>query len=93
MKTFFFCSSPNFGQKMGPYLREILFLIYLFVLHLILGARHRSSYHLEKFLSEALDSLIMLRSATNVAFAFLEWVRDKVVELFQDCARVDIVTI
>ena len=50
----FFCSSPNFGQKLGPNLSEDLFLIYFFVLHLILGARHRSSYHLENFLSEAL---------------------------------------
>ena len=39
------------------------------------------------------NPLIILCSATNVAFAFSEWVRDKVVELFQDCARVDIVTI
>ena len=36
---------------------------------------------------------IILCSATNVAFAFSEWVRDKVVEVLQDCARVDIVTI
>ena len=39
---------------MGPNLSEDLFLIYLLVLHLILGARHRSSYSLEKFLSKAL---------------------------------------
>ena len=39
-----------------------------------------------------LDAQILF-STTNVAFAFSEWVRDKVEELFQDCARVDIVTI
>ena len=39
---------------MGPNLSEDLFFIYLFVLHLALGARLRSSYPLEKFLSEAL---------------------------------------
>ena len=50
----FYCSSPNFGPKMGPNLSEDLFLIYLLVLHLILGTRHRSSYPLKKFLSEAL---------------------------------------
>ena len=27
----------------------------------------------------------ILSSATNVAYAFSKWVRDKVVELFQDC--------
>ena len=56
-KDLFFCSSPNFGQKMGPNLRQDLFLIYLFVLHLILGAQHRSLYPLEKFLSEALPKI------------------------------------
>ena len=36
---------------------------------------------------------IIFRSATNFAFAFLKWIRDKVVELFQDCAGVVSVTI
>ena len=39
---------------MGPNLSEEIFLIYLFALHVNLGARHRSSYPLEKILSEAL---------------------------------------
>ena len=33
-------------------------------------------------------ALIILCSATNVAFALSKWVRDKVVQLFQDCASV-----
>ena len=45
------------------------------------------------FLDAQYNPLIILCSATNVAFAFSEWVRNKVVELFQDCARVDIFTI
>ena len=51
-----FCSSPNFWEKMGPILCEDLF----FALHLILGARHQSSYPLEKFLSEALPIRLQL---------------------------------
>ena len=46
-----------------------------------------------RFLDAQYNPLIILCSPTNVAFAFSEWVRDKVVELFKDCARVDIVTI
>ena len=38
-------------------------------------------------------ALIIVCSATNVAFAFLKWVRDEVVELFQDCASVVSVSI
>ena len=45
------------------------------------------------FLDAQYNPLIILCSATNVAFAFSECVRDKVVEFFQDCTRVDIVTI
>ena len=71
MKTFFFCSSPNFGQNLGQNLSEDLFFgvspdfgqnlgpnlseDHFFARRLILGAWHRSSYPLEKFLSEALD--------------------------------------
>ena len=33
-------------------------------------------------------ALIILCSATHVAFALSKWVRDKVVQLFQDCASV-----
>ena len=33
-------------------------------------------------------ALITLWFATNVAFAFSKWVRDKVGELFQGCASV-----
>ena len=91
MNTFFFWSSPNFGQKIGPILSEdLLFffglhlilrtflsedqktsrpilsedilLIYLFALQVILGARHRSSYPLEKFLSEALPMIMLFNS-------------------------------
>ena len=71
MKTFFFCSSPDFGQKIGLNFKEDLLF---FALHLILGkiseikilresgaqrdlgARYRPSYLLEKFLSEALGA-------------------------------------
>ena len=49
----FFRSSPNFGQKIGPNLNEDFFFVF-FAPRLILGARHRSSYSLENFLSEAL---------------------------------------
>ena len=38
-------------------------------------------------------SLTIACSATNIAFAFSKWVRDQVVELFQDCASVVRVTI
>ena len=37
--------------------------------------------------------IIILRSATNVAFAFSKWSLDKVVELFQDGASVVRITI
>ena len=87
LKTFFFCSSANFGQKLGPNLSEDLFFFALhlilgkklepnlsedlfFARRLILGARHRSSYPLEKSLSEALSTGIesaglLLSSATH----------------------------
>ena len=48
----FFCSSPNFGQKMGLNFSKDLFFLVIFGRDL--GARHRPSYPLEKFLSEAL---------------------------------------
>ena len=38
-------------------------------------------------------ALIIVCSATNIAFAFSKWIRDQVVELFQDCASVVRVTI
>ena len=47
---FFFCSSPNFGLNLGLNSSEDHF----FACRLIWGARHRSSYPLEKFLFEAL---------------------------------------
>ena len=61
----FFCSSPNFGWIVGPNLSEGLFLIYLFVLQLILGARHRSSYPWKNF-SEALVVNIIINYSTCV---------------------------
>ena len=48
----FFYYSPNFGQ-IGQNLNKDIYFVF-FAPRLILGARHRSSYPLEKFLSEAL---------------------------------------
>ena len=36
-RKIFFCSSPNFGRKIGPNLSEDLFLFFAF--HLILGEK------------------------------------------------------
>ena len=79
----FFCSSPNFGQKMGLNFSEDLFfwsshyfgqnsglnfseyLFFLVIFGRHLGTRHRPSYPLEKFLSEALH--LCLAFASKIA--------------------------
>ena len=77
-RFFFFWFSPNFGQKMGLNLSEDLFfgfhlilgkkwvLISLKTFFLAFGGRHRPSYPLEKFLSEALFGCLPAKATWRI---------------------------